>query len=330
MNATLRLATRHDMPGLWRVRLAVTENRLTPGRIGDEDCRREIEDTGRGWVAEVDGQVQGFAIANGVTGNLWALFVHPEAQGQGLGERLHSACLAWWADQPTPRLWLNTGADTRALAFYLHRGWQLAAIDGDELRLERPNRPRPAQAAAGDSAAPGAGAWAAPGVVASTAPGAGATVAVQHPPVAADLAQVDAGIGTFNQGEPSLRDVAPLAVLARDGQGQVCGGAVGRSWGHCVELQQLWVAEALRHQGLGSGLLQAFEAEARARGCRLAYLETFSFQAPGFYARHGWRTALITRGYSAGVEKHTLQKLLGSAAADGAGSHGHLARPPQT
>lgn len=294
MSTRLRLATRHDIPALWRVRLAVTENRLTPGRINDEDCRREIEDSGAGWVAEVDGLVQGFAIANRCTGNLWALFVHPEAQGQGLGDQLHRHCLDWWAQQATPRLWLNTGADTRALAFYLHRGWQLAAIDGDELRLERPNRP---------AAEP------------APCPAPGTTVAVQQPPVAADLAQVDAGLGAFNQREPALQDVAALVVMAHDAQGQVCGGAVGRRWGACAELQQLWVAEARRGQGLGRQLVQAFEAEAAAQGCTLAYLDTFSFQAPDFYARLGWHTALITRGYTGGVEKHTLHKQLVSVAA---------------
>ncbi|HCT07991.1 MAG TPA: GNAT family N-acetyltransferase, partial [Pseudomonas sp.] len=35
-------------------------------------------------------------------------------------------------------------------------------------------------------------------------------------------------------------------------------------------------------------LLQAFEDEARRRGCRHAVLYTLSFQAPGFYEKHGW------------------------------------------
>ena len=48
----VRAAVRSDMPGLWEVRYAVTENTLTPGRISDEELRRSIEEDGRGWVAE--------------------------------------------------------------------------------------------------------------------------------------------------------------------------------------------------------------------------------------------------------------------------------------
>jgi hypothetical protein len=48
MAPTLRLATREDIPGIQEVRHAVTENAARPGRILDEDVRREIEETGRG------------------------------------------------------------------------------------------------------------------------------------------------------------------------------------------------------------------------------------------------------------------------------------------
>ena len=46
--AILRQATRDDVAGLWRVRYAVTENTLTPGRIGDDELVDQIERTGRG------------------------------------------------------------------------------------------------------------------------------------------------------------------------------------------------------------------------------------------------------------------------------------------
>lgn len=46
-----------------RVRLAVRENRLT-SRITEEDYIPAIEETGRGWVVEVDGGVVGFAVGN--------------------------------------------------------------------------------------------------------------------------------------------------------------------------------------------------------------------------------------------------------------------------
>lgn len=119
----LRQATRDDAAGLWRVRYAVTENTLTPGRIGDEELFDQIERTGRGWVVEEDGEIVAFAIGNASDGNIWALFVDPPAQGRGHGKRLHDVMVAWMFEQGLERLWLGTGNETRARAFYESLGW---------------------------------------------------------------------------------------------------------------------------------------------------------------------------------------------------------------
>jgi GNAT superfamily N-acetyltransferase len=135
----IRPATRCDMPGLWEVRYSVSENTLTPGRITDDELRRCIEEDGKGWVAEQGNRILGFAIGLN-SGNVWALFVRPEAEGHGIGSMLHQEMLAWYATQPVERLWLSTGAGTRAQGFYETHGWQYAGAYGvDEVRFERPN-----------------------------------------------------------------------------------------------------------------------------------------------------------------------------------------------
>lgn len=135
----IRPALREDMPALWDVRYSVTENTLAPGRISDEELRRSIEDDGRGWVAEDDGRIVGFAIGLR-SGNVWALFVRPEDAGLGTGSALHEQMLQWFALQPLERLWLSTGVNTSARGFYEARGWQYAGPYGpDEVRLERLN-----------------------------------------------------------------------------------------------------------------------------------------------------------------------------------------------
>ena len=135
----IRPAVRDDMPALWAVRHSVTENTLTPGRISDEELRHSIEEGGRGWVAEEPGRIVGFSIGLN-SGNLWALFVRPEAEGRGVGSALHQAVLDWFSQQRLDRLWLTTGTETRARSFYEARGWSLAGPHGsDEVRLERPN-----------------------------------------------------------------------------------------------------------------------------------------------------------------------------------------------
>ena len=121
------------------MRYSVTENTLTQGRLSDEDVRREIEDTGRGWVIDDDGQIKAFAIGNAQSGNIWALFVLPEAQGLRYGHRLHEVMIDWLRAQNAPKLWLTTGSQTRACGFYERRGWQRVSVsDSEEVRYELP------------------------------------------------------------------------------------------------------------------------------------------------------------------------------------------------
>lgn len=118
------------------VRLAVRENRLSdPGRITASDYRSAISELGQGWVAEVSGTVVGFAVGYR-TGNIWALFVHPDHEGCGYGKALHSAMVSSLWAQGLRKLWLTTTPATRADAFYRSLGWRPCGIVDGEIRLE--------------------------------------------------------------------------------------------------------------------------------------------------------------------------------------------------
>jgi len=146
MAFTLRQASRTDLPGIWSVRYAVTENTLTPGRISDGEVIEAIEQTGRGWVVEQQGGIVAFAIDNAHTGNIWALFVHPNAQGLGHGGRLHDEMLAWLRSVKLPLLWLTTGVTTRACGFYERKGWRkVGEPEGGEFRYEMNLEPEAAE-----------------------------------------------------------------------------------------------------------------------------------------------------------------------------------------
>lgn len=142
MSTIIRSATRADVPEMHRVRLAVRENRLTTSVITERDYPQAIEDTGKGWVAVQDEQICGFAVGNKETGNIWALFVDPEAEGQGLGRQLHDEMTAWLFAQGLTKLWLGTAPGTRAQRFYERAGWKFVRIlpDGEALyELRKPN-----------------------------------------------------------------------------------------------------------------------------------------------------------------------------------------------
>lgn len=119
---------------------------------------------------------------------------------------------------------------------------------------------------------------------------------------------VDAGLDEYNFSIAPLDAVAPLATMATGADDRVVGGAVGRTWGRCCELLQLWVERERRSSGVGTRLLEAFEARARERGCNVFYLTTLSFQAPGFYRRHGYAPIAEISGYPNGIVKYLMHK----------------------
>lgn len=99
-----------------------------------------------------------------------------------------------------------------------------------------------------------------------------------------------AGLSAFNDQATGFNDRQALAVTIRDPEThQVLGGMTGRTSLGLLFLDLFYLPESLRGSGLGSRLLQACEDEGRRRGCRSAVLYTLSFQAPGFYEKHGWQ-----------------------------------------
>ena len=119
------------------LRLAVRENILSdPTRITVADYIAALEDLGRTWVVESDGEIVAFATGY-KAGSIWALFVHPDHEGRGHGKALHSTMVNWLWSLGLSRLWLTTAPGSRAERFYIAQGWQPCGIvSGRELRLE--------------------------------------------------------------------------------------------------------------------------------------------------------------------------------------------------
>src|SRR5262245_13593207 len=92
----------------------------------------------------------------------------------------------------------------------------------------------------------------------------------------------------FNSSTTGITGGELLAFFVRDGD-HIVAGLCGNTWGGTCELRQFWVEESQRRRGLGTRLFHAAEQEARRRGCTQIVLMTFSFQAPSFYERHGFK-----------------------------------------
>ncbi len=103
-------------------------------------------------------------------------------------------------------------------------------------------------------------------------------------------AAIDNGLTEFNRSQAGYVDARPLAVLVRDpDSGDILGGLLGRTTLGLFFVDLIHLPDAVRGRGLGGRVLAMAEQEARRRGCTAATLFTIHFQAPGFYARHGWR-----------------------------------------
>ena len=127
-SASYREATAADMAGISHVRLAVVENALTAEQLAERGITNEsvaasFLTSSMGFVAELDGQIVGFSIADRETRSIFALFVLPGYDGRGIGGRLHDLALRWLWAQGAERAWLTTGRNTRAAGFYERRGW---------------------------------------------------------------------------------------------------------------------------------------------------------------------------------------------------------------
>jgi GNAT superfamily N-acetyltransferase len=134
----IREATIADIPQIQVVRNSVKENTLSdPNLVTDEDCREFMFDRGKGWVAEINNEVVGFAIADLKENNIWALFLNPEFEKLGIGKQLHDTMMDWYFDQTQETVWLGTAPGTRAEAFYKKAGWKVIGMHGKgEVKFE--------------------------------------------------------------------------------------------------------------------------------------------------------------------------------------------------
>ena len=134
---------------------------------------------------------------------------------------------------------------------------------------------------------------------------------IETDPAPEEVRYLEDRLYEFNSSLTRITDGEWLAIFVRDEGGQIVAGICGNTWGGCCEIRQFWVEESQRGRSLGTKLLGAAEHEARRRGCRQMVLMTFSFQAPAFYRKHGFKTLATVDDYPRGHQTLLLSKRLG-------------------
>lgn len=136
----------------------------------------------------------------------------------------------------------------------------------------------------------------------------GLEISVEENPAPADLDVIERALVEHNEARSEPRNYAPLAIFLRTAEGQIVGGVRGVTvWGWLF-VSQLWVAEHLRDRDYGTKLMEAAEREARDRGCRAAYVDTFSFLALDFYRKVGYTVFGQLEDFPPGHTRYFLKK----------------------
>jgi GNAT superfamily N-acetyltransferase len=121
---------------------------------------------------------------------------------------------------------------------------------------------------------------------------------------------VQSGLYAYNDQFAGPMDYSALMIGARDVDKKIIGGLVahlqpGWKWMH---VHRLWVVESHRRAGIGRLLLEAAEKEAQKRGCLHVGVDTFEFQARGFYEKQGYHVYAVQDDYPVGHRKFMLRK----------------------
>jgi GNAT superfamily N-acetyltransferase len=134
---------------------------------------------------------------------------------------------------------------------------------------------------------------------------------VTDAPLGEDIAALEAHIDEHNMAVTGRRDYRPLGVFERDPQtGELVAGLYAFTWGDWLEVKFVWVRPDHRGRGLGRRLVETAETEARRRGCHHAWLDSYSFQAPGMYEKLGYRAFGRLHEYPDAAERVFLTRAL--------------------
>ncbi len=117
------------------------------------------------------------------------------------------------------------------------------------------------------------------------------------------------GLIGYNETKMGKQRYRRFAVSLREKK-KIVGGIVGEVWMTVLFIQLFWIEQKYRGKDHGTKLIKAIEDEARKFGAKRSYVDTMSFQAPGFYRSCGYEEYGSIDGYPEGVTRHWLTKAL--------------------
>jgi ribosomal protein S18 acetylase RimI-like enzyme len=125
-----------------------------------------------------------------------------------------------------------------------------------------------------------------------------------------DKEAVFQGLLEYNLARIEDKNPKDLGVYLEVEKGKKVAGLIGNTHGNWLTVKFLWVSEDLRGQHIGSEILKKAEETAKERGCKYAFLDTFSFQAPEFYKKYGYKEVFTLEEYPVTGKRYYFTKTL--------------------
>ncbi len=116
------------------------------------------------------------------------------------------------------------------------------------------------------------------------------------------------GITEYNHQHAGDSGEKTLCFVVQGPDEETVGGIIGVTHWDWFYITLMWLKEEFRGRGYGHQLLTLAEDEARKRGAKHAYLDTFSFQAPEFYKQHGYQVFGELKDFPTGHQRYYLTK----------------------
>ena len=125
-----------------------------------------------------------------------------------------------------------------------------------------------------------------------------------------DIDEIYEMLKLYNLSNRVKSENVPLGIYYEDENGKKLAGLTGETFENWLCIHYLFVAENLRNQGIGSKIMLSAENEAQKRGCKYVFVDTFSFQAPQFYEKLGYKCVFTLREYPYTGERYYYVKEL--------------------
>ena len=136
------------------------------------------------------------------------------------------------------------------------------------------------------------------------------TVITDGEPDKEDLKALSEGMLAHHANQGHTRTWKNYSIFLKNPEGKALAGIIVKFTWNGMQIDSLWVDESLRGQDYGTKLMHMVEEEAKKRGCTIAFTDTFSYQAPGFYEKLGYTLHGKLEGFPEGSTLCYYHKLL--------------------